>query len=740
MILLILFISYFVGTSSSPTFPSYTTSHIHNLRNQTQTLFVHGWMSYKNHGFPGDEVLPLSCQPYGPDFADAANIVRNDAMGNVSLTLIDTLDTLIVMEQWDELVDALDYVYRERATFFHQDTVVQVFEMTIRSVGSLLSTHLLLTDVDAARVPPEYCAVMERYRARGGTFLLDLAEDLGSRLLPAFKTTTGIPVPRINLARGVMGVPYHLQGETCTLGAATPVLELTLLSRLTGNASYEHYAQRAFWTVWQQRLDLDLVPMTISPAGRGAAMWKDAITGVGASVDSFYEYAAKAAIVLDDAAMWRVFTDSYRALLTHLMKTVGGGSGSAHGATAAIFANINTNDGLDATVWIDLLGAFWAGVQVLAGRVSDAIRSHMVYWKLIQYFDAIPERWNFLIGRGHIPTKDYAVGLEWYPLRPEFIESTYYLYRATRDPMLVHIGAHMVRLYREVYRAPCGFRGVQDVRSGEPQDRMESFVLSESLKYLYLLFDEEDKAVVHYALAGKSWVFSTEGHVLWLPRTGAAAAPVEESVTSTYSSTDAFFLSHCERVHTPPRILPISSYYEMSHFYDFDFVYRHYLHRPQHLPPYAPVELDRDFYDTFAMVDPRSLQCAVPATTISYDLFIGDKAAIKTNLVSRVCGGYSIRWFYNLRVSLEIMTLGSVESYGNVVTQEDLDHVLGSIGPEVSDDKLVRITRINGVILGPEDRLWVEEVPEREDGALKVVEGKLILNGMVVENVVPGLQ
>ena len=98
-------------------------------------------MSYKNHGFPGDEVLPLSCQPYGPDFADAANIVRNDAMGNVSLTLIDTLDTLIVMEQWDELVDALDYVYRERATFFHQDTVVQVFEMTIRSVGSLLSTQ-----------------------------------------------------------------------------------------------------------------------------------------------------------------------------------------------------------------------------------------------------------------------------------------------------------------------------------------------------------------------------------------------------------------------------------------------------------------------------------------------------------------------------------------------------------------------------------------------------------------------
>ncbi len=62
-------------------------------------------------------------------------------------------------------------------------------------------------------------------------------------------------------------------------------------------------------------------------------------------------------------------------------------------------------------------------------------------------------------------------------------------------------------------KTECGFVGLRDVRSKAKGDRMESFFLSETLKYLYLLFDI-DNAVNHL---DSNAVFSTEGHLLPLP-------------------------------------------------------------------------------------------------------------------------------------------------------------------------------------------------------------------------------
>ena len=82
-------------------------------------------------------------------------------------------------------------------------------------------------------------------------------------------------------------------------------------------------------------------------------------------------------------------------------------------------------------------------------------------------------------------------------MRPEFIESTYYLYRATKDPMYLQIGERVLNLLGDRYKAPCGLSGLQDVRTAERQDRMESFVVGETLKYLYLLFDTKDEIFLH---------------------------------------------------------------------------------------------------------------------------------------------------------------------------------------------------------------------------------------------------
>lgn len=486
---------------------AFTPAHLRELKAQTKLLFQHSWDSYMAFGFPADEVRPISCEPYGPDYVDQLNM-RNDALANVLLTVIDNLDLLFVMEEWGELRKVLKYLHENQATLFEQDTIVQVFEALIRWLGGLLLAHLLLTDVPWPD-RPEYAEVRQICEEYDG-FLLILAYDLGIRLIPAYQTETNLPFPRVNLAKGLEAVPSKMNDETCTSGVTTPYVEFSLLSKLTGDSQFEQLTSLSFWKIWYSRSGLGLLSMTINPV---KSEWIDSITGVGALVDSFYEYAVKGSIIFGDDSLWLIFTKAYMALLSHLAQSNG-----IHDPT--LFGNVNTGSGELVSTWIDSLGAFWAGVQVLAGRLTDAILSHLIYMKMWDYFDAVPERWSFLSASSkYDPLEeriDNAINLEWYPLRPEFIESTYYLFRATKDPMYLQIGLRILSVFESRFMTNCGLAGYQNVKTGELQNRMETFVMGELLKYLYLLFDEADEVFLHQPfMSRKNWVFSTEAHPLW---------------------------------------------------------------------------------------------------------------------------------------------------------------------------------------------------------------------------------
>jgi hypothetical protein len=49
------------------------------------------------YAFPLDELNPLECSGRGPDHDNPDNININDVLGDYSLTLIDTLDTLALL-------------------------------------------------------------------------------------------------------------------------------------------------------------------------------------------------------------------------------------------------------------------------------------------------------------------------------------------------------------------------------------------------------------------------------------------------------------------------------------------------------------------------------------------------------------------------------------------------------------------------------------------------------------------
>jgi mannosidase alpha-like ER degradation enhancer 1 len=65
------------------------------------------------------------------------------------------------------------------------------------------------------------------------------------------------------------------------------------------------------------------------------------------------------------------------------------------------------------------------------------------------------------------------------------------LYQATKNDYYLQVGERILQDLESMNRVDCGFVGYRNVNTKERDDRMESFFLSETLKYLFLLFDED---------------------------------------------------------------------------------------------------------------------------------------------------------------------------------------------------------------------------------------------------------
>ncbi|KAF7548190.1 hypothetical protein G7046_g8763 [Stylonectria norvegica] len=95
-----------------------------------------------------------------------------------------------------------------------------------------------------------------------------------------------------------------------------------------------------------------------------------------------------------------------------------------------------------------------------------------------------------------------------YILRPEAIESVWYMYRITGDPEWMDKGWRMFEATVQASRTEFANSAIDDVLSESPRlkDEMESFWIAETLKYYYLLFSEPDLVSLD------EWVLNTEAH------------------------------------------------------------------------------------------------------------------------------------------------------------------------------------------------------------------------------------
>jgi len=218
--------------------------------------------------------------------------------------------------------------------------------------------------------------------------------------------------------------------------------------------------------------------------------WIHGNAGIGGGSDSYFEYLVKCYVLFQDGECWDMFRHVYTAIQVYAFKQ-------------PWYVEVSMVNGKPMYLDAQGLAAFWPAVNVLVGDVPQANVTHRAYLALWKRYGVLPERHSIATDTVHHSEKYYL-------LRPELAESTYYLYKATKDPFYLHAGRVIWQGIETYTKAYFGYASLKDVGTKQKEDRMNSFFLSETCKYLYLLFDDSPE--------WDQWVFTTEGHPLKLPR------------------------------------------------------------------------------------------------------------------------------------------------------------------------------------------------------------------------------
>jgi hypothetical protein len=267
----------------------------------------------------------------------------------------------------------------------------------------------------------------------------------------------------------------------------TLLLEFGTLAKLTGKPIYYDKAKRALVELYTRRSKLDLVGEEIDVE---SGQWVSPKSHVGGGIDSYYEYLLKASILFGDddcAKMWRV---SVAALNAHLAEEASGG---------LWYGEVDMTTGQRSAHEFGALHAFLPAVLVLGGDLPRARRLQASSFRMWQLRGLEPEVIDYT---------RMAITEPGYQLRPEIIESAWYLRRATHDPAYLAMGKTMFDALVAHARTADGYTVVKSVETMEQGDLMPSYFLAESLKYFYLIFAPDD------AFDLDRVVFTTEAHPL----------------------------------------------------------------------------------------------------------------------------------------------------------------------------------------------------------------------------------
>ncbi|XP_037709349.1 endoplasmic reticulum mannosyl-oligosaccharide 1,2-alpha-mannosidase [Drosophila subpulchrella] len=452
--------------------------HFHGATNERQSAvvaaFKHSWAGYKKYAWGHDNLKPIS--QYSHEWF------------GLGLTIVDSLDTMYIMGLDDEFKEARDWV--EQSLRFDTKRDVNLFEVTIRVLGGLLSA----------------------YHLSGDTMFLAKAAELGNRLLPAFLSPSNIPYSDVNLGDLSAHSPKW-SPDSSTSEVTTIQLEFRDLSRSTNVSVYEQVAHKVNEKVHDLDKNHGLVPIFIN-ANTGTFR-NYATISLGARGDSYYEYLLKQWIQTgrkDNDNLILDYMQAVDGVLTQLMRR----TPREHWVYIGELIN-----GKDFKPKMDHLTCYLPGTLIL-GHQNGMPDSHLILARDLmdtcyQTYMINPTHLAAEISYFALTEKDdqdiYVKPNDAHNLlRPEFVESLYYFYSITGNRTYQDMGWTIFQAFETHAKVNAGYTSMGNVKNTQNtrlRDLMESFWLSETLKYFYLLFSDDRKEIDL-----EQWVFNSEGHPL----------------------------------------------------------------------------------------------------------------------------------------------------------------------------------------------------------------------------------
>ncbi|KAJ7212097.1 glycoside hydrolase [Mycena pura] len=497
--------------------------------------YQHAWLAYERDAMGDDEYHPISHE--GTNLTSA---------GGIGYTVVDSLDTMLLMGLHQEYSRAREWVATKMS--FDRNASFNTFETTIRVLGGLLSAYHLSGE------DPVY---------------LEKAIDLADRILPVFNTPFGFPLTNVNLALREGSIDSEWPEFVSTSEVATLQLEFRYLSVLSGNSIYWEKTESVMHKIKSVLMPHGLASIFLNWQTGEFVL---SAVRLGSKVDSYYEYLLKQYLQTNGTETFYrdMYTNAMDAVHKTLIKK-SFNSNMVYTSELIPERDPNNEISWRLTPKQDHLVCFLGGSLMLGAsttgalvrrasvpprpeelseqgkrdwstgtklirtcmdthRTATGLSPEVVHFRIARRVQTNFE--NFILftmyfsdGMGHdprFPGDWYIKGAPLKPgevppyyarymLRPETIESLFLAYRLTGDEKYRNWAWDIFQAIEQHCRVDTGgyatVINVDEVPSRK-EDKMETFMLSETLKYLYLIFADAS------VLPLDKYVLNTEAHPL----------------------------------------------------------------------------------------------------------------------------------------------------------------------------------------------------------------------------------
>lgn len=425
--------------------------------------FTKSWDAYKAHAWGQDELMPLSGK-------------GKQSLSGWSAQLVDALDTLWIMdlkEDFHKAVEETALIDWARTG----DLFLNTFEVIIRHLGGLISA----------------------YDLSGEPALLSKAVELGDMLYAAYDTPNRLPTHWLYFDKAKIGKQLADEKMSGAAGCSAS-LEFTRLSQITGDPKYYDATERVKQFLYRKQDQTRLPGMWPKIINYRDETMHSSAFSIGAGADSLYEYLPKMHALLGglDPQYVEMTVKALETVKNYLLYR----PMTPKDENILMAGNaMSSNNEVKITFEMQHLTCFTGGMYALAGKLLEKedyvdLGKRLTAGCVFAYdsFDTniMPETCEFnacdtldgpctynedIVGsrKAGLPDGFVKVSDTRYLLRPEAIESVFYMWRITGDQTWRDAAWRMWEGIVKETETPLAFAAISDVRShGSTQaDSME---------------------------------------------------------------------------------------------------------------------------------------------------------------------------------------------------------------------------------------------------------------------------